>query len=1087
MPELIIKIKDKIAKPLNNCVICSNSDYTVKFIFDEEWEKEPLRIARFIWNKQYVDVQFTGDTCEVPIISKTNNLAIGVYAGDLRTTTPAILTCYTSILCEDVIEHSVTPSEYEEIMKLLNAQATDIAALKATDKRIWTNLDTINRTASTAKTKAEEGVAKADSALARNIFTDEEKAKLASITNPIIIKGRVDTVNDLPTEAVIGWFYFVGLESASSYEEYCYSENGWEYIGLSQEGVDLSNYYNKNQIEEKIRDVKIQIISNTSAIESLNKDVGDSVADIYSEITSVKNTISPLQDNVNVLIDEKNLMGSRLTKAETTLSNVKTTAETAETKADNALTQASSNTTNINSLRTDVNALKSVDERLWTNLDIINRTASTAKTKAEEGVAKADDALTATRTNATNINAHANDIAINRTTLGTQCKNLLKNTAVTKTVNGVTFTVNDDSTITANGTATSRIIFLVGTAYISQTGNYTYTGTPSGGASSTYSMNYRNSNAYKTVETGNGITTQFEGRKTYEAVIDIRSGVTISNLTFYPMLRDANITDDTYEPYKENMNERLIKNKSNIAVNKTTLGYQSKNLLKLTLTTKTVSGITFTVNDDYSITLNGTSTAIIWQEIGAIGGNNFRKEKLIFTGNPAGTGSGAGLEAWYMNSTTGNKYVAIANGDILTESEYDSSGAISYEFHINRGKTYNNVTFYPMLRYADITDDTYEPYKESVDERLIKNKSDIAVNKSTLGYQQKNLFNETEYLSSITSVSIGTFNISGNSITLTATGKDCYTKPHTNSDGGYRIPVEPDTDYILSWESDNTYAGLVYVFMNGNLSQQKHANNKDTKYIKFTTNSDTTFITFRLGVATSGNSITYSNIMLRYADILDDTYEPYKSSVDARINTINSKINGAYFPLTAKKLIADSTDLNTLTEIGNYICYTASSAATMVNCPTKAGGFKLVVTNVLESSDNNTTIRYQWIIPNNLSDVLCFRRRIDMSTDTFSNWYSFKSYQPGLQEQIPYSISVPGKSTSAAISYNGVPTLICLTPNTADSTAGGLYMINSAGAVIKLIAETGIVVATNTANNTFTITNNTTTVMDVCISRCWGR
>src|SRR5574344_1065149 len=150
MPQLLIKIKDKVAKPLNNCVSCDNSDYTVKFIFDEEWEKEPLRIARFIWNKQYVDVQFTGDTCEVPVVSKTNNLAIGVYAGDLRTTTPAILTCYTSILSEDVIEHSVTPSEYEEIMKLLNAQATDIAALKATDKRIWTNLDTINRTASAA-------------------------------------------------------------------------------------------------------------------------------------------------------------------------------------------------------------------------------------------------------------------------------------------------------------------------------------------------------------------------------------------------------------------------------------------------------------------------------------------------------------------------------------------------------------------------------------------------------------------------------------------------------------------------------------------------------------------------------------------------------------------------------------------------------------------------------------------------------------------------------------------------------------------------------------------------------------------------
>lgn len=165
-------------------------------------------------------------------------------------------------------------------------------------------------------------------------------------------------------------------------------------------------------------------------------------------------------------------------------------------------------------------------------------------------------------------------------------------------------------------------------------------------------------------------------------------------------------------------------------------------------------------------------------------------------------------------------------------------------------------------------------------------RSNIAVNKSTLGYQRKNILDETGYLSSITSVTRGTKSISGNQITLTATADNCFTNPHTSSDGGYRIPVEPDTDYILSWESDNTYAGLVYVFMNGNTSNYKNANNKVSKYIKFTTNSDTTFITIRLAVATSGNSITYSNIMLRYADILDDTYEPYQPSLKEELESL---------------------------------------------------------------------------------------------------------------------------------------------------------------------------------------------------------
>ena len=1034
MPQLLIKIKDKIAKPLNNCVICDNSDYTVKFIFDEEWEKEPLRIARFIWNKQYVDVQFTGDTCEAPIISKTNNLAIGVYAGNLRTTTPAILTCYTSILSEDVIEHSVTPSEYEEIMKLLNAQATDIAALKAvdkkiwtnldtinktasaakvkaeegvakaddaltatrtnankintletnfkaldaTDERIWTNLDTINRTASTAKLKAEEGVAKADDALARNIFTDEEKAKLANITNPIIIKGRVDTAQDLPTEAEIGWFYFVGLESASSYQEYCYSENGWEYIGLSQEGVDLSNYYTKAQVDTTVNELKA--IDNSLGTRIDNVDSKASAAKIKAEegVAKADNALTATRTNATNISTHE----TRLDSIDNTLSSHDTRITTAQQKANSVDEKVDATNKVVGQLST---SLQSAYNKINAHANdiAINRTTlgtqcknllkNTAVTKTVNGVTftvNSDGSVTVNGTNTSSSSAYIqlcglvdygnskliasigqnitdvymaiydsdwnwigtgsagtiswensskkrlvrlavksgatinnvtvypmiryaditddtyepykesiderliknkSDVAINRTTLGTQCKNLLKNTAVTKTVNGVTFTVNNDKSITVSGTATNRIIFLVGTAYISQTGNYTYTGTPSGGAASTYSMNYRNSNVYKTVETGNGITAQFEGGKTYEAVIDIRSGVTVSNLKFYPMLRYADITDDTYEPYKENMNERLIKNKSDIAVNKTTLGYQSKNLLKLTLTTKTVSGITFTVNDDYSITLNGTSTAIIWQEIGAIGGNNFRKEKLIFTGNPAGTGSGAGLEAWYMNSTTGNKYVSIANGNTLTESDYDPSGAISYEFHINKGRTYNNVTFYPMLRYADIQDDTYEPYKENVDERLIENKSNAAVNRSTLGYQCKNLLKNTAATKTFSGVTF-TVNSDG-SVTVNANNTSSSAAVYIELCGFKNYGTGKLTASLNSTDSnlymsvfDKSWVGI------GSVCDKEITwdNNNKERLVRLVVKPG----------ATINNVTVYP--MIRYADITDDTYEPYQPSLVER-------------------------------------------------------------------------------------------------------------------------------------------------------------------------------------------------------------
>lgn len=59
--------------------------------------------------------------------------------------------------------------------------------------------------------------------------------KLATITNPMLIKGRVDEVSDLPVDAEPGWVYFVGAEGSTEFEEYVYTENdGWQYIGVTQ-------------------------------------------------------------------------------------------------------------------------------------------------------------------------------------------------------------------------------------------------------------------------------------------------------------------------------------------------------------------------------------------------------------------------------------------------------------------------------------------------------------------------------------------------------------------------------------------------------------------------------------------------------------------------------------------------------------------------------------------------------------------------------------------------------------------------------------------------------------------------------------
>ncbi len=120
MSEINITVKNKVAKGCRKSIVCDNSDYVIKFEFDEEWADFTTKTARFIWNNQYRDVVFEGDSCAVPIITSASYFSVGVFAGDLKTTTPAVFSCRKSILSEAGTPSEPTPDVYTEIMRLLN-------------------------------------------------------------------------------------------------------------------------------------------------------------------------------------------------------------------------------------------------------------------------------------------------------------------------------------------------------------------------------------------------------------------------------------------------------------------------------------------------------------------------------------------------------------------------------------------------------------------------------------------------------------------------------------------------------------------------------------------------------------------------------------------------------------------------------------------------------------------------------------------------------------------------------------------------------------------------------------------------------
>lgn len=101
MKTLHVSVANKIAtyQKRDGAIVCGNSDYKLQFAFDSEWADHNEKTARFIWNGQYVDVDFTGDTCDVPIIRNAQLVKVGVYAGNLTTTTSAIIPAQRSVLC----------------------------------------------------------------------------------------------------------------------------------------------------------------------------------------------------------------------------------------------------------------------------------------------------------------------------------------------------------------------------------------------------------------------------------------------------------------------------------------------------------------------------------------------------------------------------------------------------------------------------------------------------------------------------------------------------------------------------------------------------------------------------------------------------------------------------------------------------------------------------------------------------------------------------------------------------------------------------------------------------------------------------
>lgn len=327
------------------------------------------------------------------------------------------------------------------------------------------------------------------------------------------------------------------------------------------------------------------------------------------------------------------------------------------------------------------------------------------------------------------LNTKLNDIWKVQGELG--AKNLLPYpyTQKSQTMAGITYTVDDKGRISTSGTSTGYTNFQLNNHLLLDEGDYIISDGCADKTTQYFVVWYKHGSTTDTLATirNNTFATfsitqeQADAMKNGEGYIVIRlasdsSNTDWNNLTFYPMLRIAFDTDDTWQPYtltNYELDNRITNEVNNIYQLQGELG--AKNLLKYPYydTSKVLGGITFTVNDDGSVTMNGTSTSYP-SFLYALRNYNIKVGEYFITCEEE-LPSGVRIDVGEAN-TSGS--IAITDFyTVLSLNEHEKkftvpSNAQNFAVRIqfNPNVTVSNLTLHVMIRSAVDTDSTWKPY-----------------------------------------------------------------------------------------------------------------------------------------------------------------------------------------------------------------------------------------------------------------------------------------------------------------------------------------------------------------------------------------
>lgn len=121
MPVINITVKGKVASSDTKAIVNGNSDYAVNWVLDGDWADYDTKTMRVrFFDGSVIDSIFSGTSCSLPVITETCMIEIGLFAGDLITSTPAVINCIRCIRDDEGPTEDPPTSVYDQILAKLN-------------------------------------------------------------------------------------------------------------------------------------------------------------------------------------------------------------------------------------------------------------------------------------------------------------------------------------------------------------------------------------------------------------------------------------------------------------------------------------------------------------------------------------------------------------------------------------------------------------------------------------------------------------------------------------------------------------------------------------------------------------------------------------------------------------------------------------------------------------------------------------------------------------------------------------------------------------------------------------------------------